>query len=725
MPTLLLLLVLCAACTQQPPASFSPAAKAVSVATDRAALVAFYHATKGDYWRRNDNWLSNAPLGDWFGVETNDQGRVIRLGPCCLDVGGGFLPPELGNLSELIELTLDDNSLSGPIPPQLGNLSQLRWLDLSNNQLTGSIPPELGTLENLQGLSLFQNQLTGSLPRELGNLSQLEYLDIWENMLSGPIPAELGALNLKSVRIGRNLLTGCIPESWREAYDFRLKAYQEQNGRIGFLDFCSGGETLPEEDNTNVATDRAALVALYHATSGDNWIINDNWLSNAPLDSWAGVDTDSQGRVETLWMTGNRLRGRIPTQLGRMEKLKWLRLNLNELTGPIPASLGNLTNLYSLLLSDNELTGPIPASLGRLPKLQTLSLSDNELTGPIPASLGNLSDLIILNMHNNQLTGLIPASLGQLPKLREVRVRGNRFTGCLPAEWSDLYDFNTDFDEVGLAFCATSSTGEFNIEIVFVDDKLTRSQQDLVRRAVGRWQEIIIGDLPNIRFSAKNPYFRWLPSPMSKLIKVETPVDDMRLFVGVAAPEAMGELVMGTGGPFLYRDATSLPVLSALVLNPSYLEEWMPEQTLASLIRHEIGHCLGFGVLWEPLGLYSDAGGPHFTGTKALQWFNLSGGEDYRGAKVPTQEGSGHWNADVFGDELMIQGWAYPYDSPLSIVTLASMADLGYTVDWNAADYYRVPSSAAAKPQAPPIEGHCQILREEIQFVAEDGRVVR
>ncbi len=53
-----------------------------SAATDRAALEALYRATGGDGWTDNTNWLTDAPLGNWFGVEAGEDGRVtgLRLG---------------------------------------------------------------------------------------------------------------------------------------------------------------------------------------------------------------------------------------------------------------------------------------------------------------------------------------------------------------------------------------------------------------------------------------------------------------------------------------------------------------------------------------------------------------------------------------------------------------------------------------------------------------------
>ena len=43
---------------------------------DRAALVALYNATDGPNWTNNHNWLSEAPIGEWYGVTTDDDGRV-------------------------------------------------------------------------------------------------------------------------------------------------------------------------------------------------------------------------------------------------------------------------------------------------------------------------------------------------------------------------------------------------------------------------------------------------------------------------------------------------------------------------------------------------------------------------------------------------------------------------------------------------------------------------
>ena len=141
------------------------------------------------------------------------------------------------------------------------------------------------------------------------------------------------------------------------------------------------------------ATDRAALVALYNATSGPNWTINTNWLTTAALSEWYGVTTDVDGRVTHVYLAQNELNGELPVELGDLTNLQILYLNQNMLSGAIPAALGKLTNLEQLYLSQNMLSGAIPAALGDLTNLRQLYLSQNMLSGEIPAALGDLTNL--------------------------------------------------------------------------------------------------------------------------------------------------------------------------------------------------------------------------------------------------------------------------------------------------------------------------------------------
>ena len=191
----------------------TPPPAGTSAETDRAALVAFYHATGGENW--TTKWESGAPVHRWHGVTTDENGRVTRLHIEKNELRG-TLPPELGNLSELEFLALGDNALTGEIPPELGHLGKLEVLGLAANYLSGALPSELGDLDGLRELNLNLNELTGEIPPELGNLSNLEFLVLTRNKLTGEIPAELGSIpRLRMLRLSENQLTGVIPHrSW-------------------------------------------------------------------------------------------------------------------------------------------------------------------------------------------------------------------------------------------------------------------------------------------------------------------------------------------------------------------------------------------------------------------------------------------------------------------------------------------------------------------------------
>ena len=209
--------------------------------------------------------------------------------------------------------------------------------------------------------------------------------------------------------------------------------------------------SLPEvspgtSDSGSVASDRAALVALYNATRGATWLTSTNWLSGRPLDQWHSVITNSDGRVAELWLWGNNLRGPIPAELGALTKLQALDLRSNRLTGLIPVELGALTNLRRLYLRSNQLTGPIPAGLGELGNLVSLDLRSNRLTGPIPDWLGDVTNLESLRLEFNRLSGQIPAELGDLTNLESLSLSNNRLTGPIPAELGDL----TNLEGLGL-----------------------------------------------------------------------------------------------------------------------------------------------------------------------------------------------------------------------------------------------------------------------------------
>ena len=254
--------------------------------TDRATLVAFYNAMGGPGWQTSYNWLSDAPLGFWYGVKVDRNGRVIKLGEwgSIWNHMTGVIPPELGSLTSLEYLDLYGNQMTGAIPSELGDLTNLEYLNLRGS-LTGPIPPELGNLTNLEELHLYDNQLTGAIPPELGGLANLTVLYLAYNQLTGVIPPELGRLtNLEELHLYDNRLTGAIPP---------------ELGRLA---------NLEELD------------------------LSDNQLTGA-----IPPELGSLANLEELDLSDNQLTGAIPPELGNLTNLTGLRLSGNRFTGCIPA----------------------------------------------------------------------------------------------------------------------------------------------------------------------------------------------------------------------------------------------------------------------------------------------------------------------------------------------------------------------------------------------------
>ena len=419
---------------------------------DRAALVALYNATEGPNWTNSANWLSDAPLGEWYGVSTNTSGRVDTLNLVYNQLSGS-IPPELGNLTDLTWLVLASNDLSGRIPSQLGSLNSLIGLYLSYNELSGRIPSQLGSLNNLIVLDLSGNVLSRRIPLELGSLSNLDRLYLDDNRLSGSLPSELGNLSklgrlwlndnadlsgplpasftgLSNLRDLRMTNTGlCVPAG--SAFQSWLDGVSDQRGVVNCAITPTGSD------------DRAALVALYNATNGPNWTNSTNWLSDAPLGEWYGVITNEADNVTHIQLHSNNLNGVLPAELGSLTNLKLLGLGNNQLNGTIPAELGKLANLEYLYLPNTQLSGPIPAELGNLTNLRSLNLEDIQLSGPIPSWLGNLTNLRSLNLGNNQLSGPIPSELGNLTNLERLVLHANQLSGTIPSELNSLIKLET------------------------------------------------------------------------------------------------------------------------------------------------------------------------------------------------------------------------------------------------------------------------------------------
>lgn len=169
--------------------------------------------------------------------------------------GGGTLANEIGYLSKLRVILLDNNSFVGTIPTEIGLLQELSTIDLSHNELSQTIPTELGQTK-INYLYLNDNELLGTIPSEIGNVSSLKYADFSENMLQGTVPLDLINLDeLEGLDMHQNELHGnidflCNKTYQNERFDFSSMPMSYFGGNYRHVGF-SGILIDCDEDNDN------------------------------------------------------------------------------------------------------------------------------------------------------------------------------------------------------------------------------------------------------------------------------------------------------------------------------------------------------------------------------------------------------------------------------------------------------------------------------------------
>lgn len=224
----------------------------------------------------------------------------------------------------------------------------------------------------------------------------------------------------------------------------------------------------------------------------------------------------------------------------------------------------------------------------------------------------------------------------------------------------------------GTATSLPPTTGGFDIQVRF--SGLSASQQVIFEQAAQRWESIITGDLPNASYNG--------------LI-----VDDLLIDASSVSIDGSGG-VLGQAGYDRLRSSTSggLPYHGTMQFDSADLAAMQSNGTLLGVIEHEMGHVLGIGTLWSSRGLLVGAStsNPIFVGVHATAEYNALFGRTASGVPVENTGGSGtrnsHWRESVFSNELMT-GWIGPGTSlPISRITIASLADLGYSVNIAAAD---------------------------------------
>ena len=407
-------------------------------ADDFYALKTLYTSTNGDNWTDNTGWdlvknnssppVGSCDLGSMYGVTVNGDNRVTRL-ELSNNALDGDIPTSIGDLSELIVLSMSDSShlggmnITGSIPNEICDLSKLSTLSIQFHNFTGSIPDSIGKLNNLILVNLHARPgtaqaLTGDIPLSFGLCTSLISLYMSSNNFSGNIPSTIdGCTSPQNLYVENSLSGGLSFPAVLNDIPALRRVRLTSNEYSG---------PLPDLSNLN-------LIQLF---------ITDNDISG-PL---ADHDYFSNWSfLQDLRAENNDFTGPLPPAWGQLSGLLRLHLSGNPIGTTIPPSWSGMTSMGSFRLANCNLTDSLPTFFNNMPNLQWLWLANNNLYGDIPDIFYNNSALKDVRLQENDLTGSIPPSFGNMTPRSVANpttlfLYNNNLTGCFDANLLNLCD---------------------------------------------------------------------------------------------------------------------------------------------------------------------------------------------------------------------------------------------------------------------------------------------
>ena len=304
--------------------------------------------------------------------------------------------------------------LASPVMRDLGILRPFE----APFRLNGAFDPNEAGLTACLTVALGAALLTGGGPRKLGWLGVAAGVAASLATASRTALVILGALAVLFLLINIRSKPGTFVVAWAATVLIGIAGFV---GVVGFSggysewtrlrstpDFVHEGSLFCDPSPTgNPGADCAVLLATRDILAGDMAL---NWNDAVSVNGWQGVTADGpEGRVTGLDLAGLGLNGRIPPDIGRLDRLVSLSLQRNRLSGRIPPELGELASLEHLNLNYNALTGGIPPELAKLGKIEELWLKNNRLTGPVPAALGEFAPSV-LRLSGNDFDSIPPES---------------------------------------------------------------------------------------------------------------------------------------------------------------------------------------------------------------------------------------------------------------------------------------------------------------------------
>ena len=273
-------------------------------------------------------------------------------------------------------------------------------------------------------------------------------------------------------------------------------------------------------------------------------------------------------------------------------------------------------------------------------------------------------------------------------------------------------------------FTISAAASGFDIVVRYVDGAPSARQQLAVQRAVDKWKSVISSNsgTSKVVLPAGSCGRTWMPA-------VNETITNVLILAKIGVIDGVGNILGNANSCVLHSSGSQLTVLGTMYFDSEDLASLESSGLIDVVILHEMGHVLGIGSQWSSKGLITGRGtnDPYSSGVNTLAQFALIGGSTYAGRPVPIENlgGSGtadvHWRESVFHSELMT-GYLNSGNNPMSRVTVGSLADIGYTVRYAAADTYTLAASLVANPFAISIQLQNDIVETELFTTDMQGR---
>ena len=262
-----------------------------------------------------------------------------------------------------------------------------------------------------------------------------------------------------------------------------------------------------------------------------------------------------------------------------------------------------------------------------------------------------------------------------------------------------------------VTFSDTAEAEGYPITVQFFGPTPSAAVQAAMDSAAAKWQRLIYGALSNV--SLVQAAGTACGDTSAPAINVAT--TGLVIIAKFDSIDGPGK-ILGQAGPCLIRLSNSLSVLGEMEFDTADVASMISNGTLNSVMLHEMGHVIGFGTLWDGVERVPPAA-VHATGHHQRHVLQLpegpgrvrlarrhlihrrqpqparrqqdSGGElrGFLAAGCGAGTVNSHWREPVFGNELMT-GYISVGANPLSAMTVAAKEDLGYKVNYDAADTY-------------------------------------